>query len=211
MNEEQINALVAENKMLADRLTACEEMLKACMDKINATDDLLQNEIITPLVDAFNTADNNYRYDEFTSKYGERLAPYSARLSAIEGEDVDAVKDAFDAYNSYTDEERAKFESDEKYVDDLITSLDDYINKVRESLGVPSDTPVEIKSDEKGEMEVAVNGEPVAEAEQNEEVTETTETTDTVEEPKDGKEEVEEDENTRFYNELMKDRAKYMR
>lgn len=207
MNEEQINALVAENKMLADRLTACEEMLKACMDKINATDDLLQNEIITPLVEAFNTADNNYRYDEFTSKYGERLAPYSARLSAIEGEDVDAVKDAFDAYNSYTDEERAQFESDEKYVDDLITSLDDYINKVRESLGVPSDTPVEIKSDEKGEMEVAVDGEPVAEAEKTEE---TTETTATVEEPK-GEEEVEEDENTKFYNELLKDRAKYMR
>lgn len=207
MNEEQINALVAENKMLADRLTACEEMLKACMNKINATDDLLQNEIITPLVEAFNTADNNYRYDEFTSKYGERLAPYSARLSAIEGEDVDAVKDAFDAYNSYTDEERAQFESDEKYVDDLITSLDDYINKVRESLGVPSDTPVEIKSDEKGKMEVAVDGEPVAEAEKTEE---TTETTATVEEPK-GEEEVEEDENTKFYNELLKDRAKYMR
>lgn len=220
MNEEQINALVAENKMLADRLTACEEMLKACMEKIANTDNFIQNELLNPLVDAFNTADDKIRFDDFTSRFGERLSPYSQKLSAIEGKDVDAVRDAYNAYNSYTDEERAEFENDEKYIDDLITELDTYINKVRETLGVSPDTDVAIKSDEEGKMEIAVDGEPIAEAEKNEVVEEvgevpgnesveeeTTETTATEEEPK----EEELDENTKFYNELLKDRAKYMR
>ena len=218
--DEQLNALIAENKMLSDRLSSVEEMLKACMDKIANTDNFIQNELLNPLVDAFNTADDKIRFDDFTSRFGEKLSPYSQKLSAIEGKDVDAIRDAYDAYNSYSDEERAEFESDDKYIDNLITELDNYINKVRETLGVSPNTDVEVKSDEEGKIDIAVNGEPIAKAEKNEVVEEvgevpgtetveeeTSETTATEEEPK----EEELDENTRFYNELLKDRAKYMR
>lgn len=218
--EEQLNALIAENKMLNDRVSNLEEMLKACMDKIANTDNFIQNELLNPLVDAFNTADDKIRFDDFTSRFGDKLSPYSQKLSAIEGKDVDAIRDAYDAYNSYSDEEKAEFESDDKYIDNLITELDNYINKVRETLGLSPNTDVEVKSDEKGKIDIAVDGEPIAEAEKNEVVEkvgevpgtetveeETTETTATEEEPK----EEELDENTRFYNELLKDRAKYMR
>lgn len=218
--EEQLNALIAENKMLNDRVSSLEEMLKACMDKIANTDNFIQNELLNPLVDAFNTADDKIRFDDFTSRFGDKLSPYSQKLSAIEGKDVDAIRDAYDAYNSYSDEEKAEFESDDKYIDNLITELDNYINKVRETLGLSPNTDVEVKSDEEGKIDIAVDGEPIAEAEKNEVVEEvgevpgtetveeeTTETTATEEEPK----EEELDENTRFYNELMRDRAKYMR
>lgn len=208
--EEQINALINENKMLAERLSNCEQMIVACMEQINSTNKMLTDEIINPISDAFLRADDEYKYGEFSQKYGERLAPYSEKLSAIEGRDVDAIRNAYDAYKSYSDEERSAFDSDEVYIDGLITELDDYINKVRETLGVSADTPVEVSSDESGEMQIAVNGEPIAEAEKEEVVAEV----ETEEQPKEEEKEeveVEEDENTKFYNELMRDRAKYMR
>lgn len=205
MNEEEI----------LQRLEMLEKTVMACMEKIDSVDNLLVNEIINPIADAYSQRENDYNYEQFKNKYGERLDPYSKTLSALETEDKDVTRTAYDTYNSYDDETKAKF-SEEQYVDMLVTELDKYISKVKEVLGLPSNAEVEIKSDGEGNVELAVEGEEVAVAEEEpkpvEETEEEVETETEVEDTeKEKPEETSKNENDEFYKELLRDRAKYMR
>lgn len=207
------------------RLERLEMMISACIQKIDYVDDLFVNQIINPISDAYSHREDEERYGAFKDKYGERLAPYSALLTSIEAEDKDAIRSAYDTYNSYDDDVKATF-SEEEYIDTLVTELDKYIAKVRESLGVGKDSDVSITSTNEGDVEVEVDGEVVGTAEKEpipadevdaiatENATEGTENTEEV--PNAGtetedKSEEETDEEKAFMEELLRDREKYMK
>lgn len=215
--EELVRQLAEQNKMLNERLSACEDMLSACVKQINSLNYTLYDEVLNPLEKSLTDAYSNMEYEDWKGKYGERLSPYSERLSKIENEEKDAVREAFDAYhNDYTDEERENYSADE-YVADLITELDSYFNNIRDILGVSENTPVAVTSDESGNVNVEVNNEDVTK--QITEETEQTEgeaPTEETEVKTEVKEEVpaaegEESESDKFYKELLRDRAKYMK
>lgn len=223
MNEEQLLAIIDN---LSKRLEASEKMLVACMEKIEATDKMLTDEIINPIYSAYDKAEDDYNYGEFSKKYGEKLSPYSKIISAEDGEDTDVVRNAYDTYKGYTDEEKADM-SEEEYVDKLVTALDEHISKIRESLGLAPDAEVSVTSTEEGKLEVEVNGEPVAEATEEdkakaednvyeEAVKETlnegeTPTTEEVATEEVTNEKTPEEESNDFYKELLRDREKYMK
>lgn len=215
--EELVRQLAEENKMLNERLKACEDMLNACVKQISTLNYTLYEEVLNPLEKSLTDAYSNLEYEDWKGKYGEKLSPYSERLSKIENEEKDAVREAFDAYhNDYTDEERENYSADE-YIADLITELDSYFNNIRDILGVSENTPVTVTSDESGNVNVEVNNADVTEqiteeTEQTEDETPTEET----EEKEETEEEVpgtetEESESDKFYKELLRDRAKYMK
>lgn len=207
-----------------DRIARLEEMLGECFKRINYLDNLLVHEIIDPISSAYEKREDEENFNAFKDKFGERLAPYSSMLTDIETSDTDAVRRAYDTYKTYDDDVKANL-SEEQYIDILCSELDKYINKIRDSLGVGKNADVSITSTSEGDVSVAVDGEEVGVAEKEpvpadempseEEVVE--ETTETEEEPS-GEEtstetkELSEDEESRaFMEELMRDRAKYMR
>lgn len=220
MNEEQLKQLLIIIDNLASKVEAQETMLKACMDRIDENDRMLKEEIIEPIYSAYDKAKDEKLYGDFSQKFGDRLSGYNKILSAEDGVDTDVTRKAYDTYNNYTDEQKAEM-SEEEYVDALVTKLDEHIANIRESLGLSADTDVSIESTENGKLEIAVDGEPIASATEEtmadaedkaiESVEETptgdvteSETTTEEEEP------TSEDESVAFYNELVRDREKYM-
>lgn len=209
MNEE----LSAEIEKLKEQVKTLSDIMDMCVNRINETDRVIIEEILGPITKSFEEATKGYQFEDFKAKYGERLSPYSEILSKIENEDKDAVKEAFDAYNSYSDEQKANY-PEETYIEELIVNLDNYVNNVRTALGLSSDTPVEIKSDNAGDIQVKAGEEDVTDKLEGAEEVLPTEPTDTpVAEEESVKEEVTDDKNDSkaFYEELLKNRSKFMR
>lgn len=84
--------------------------------------------------------------EEFTERNGEILGKYSNKLKKLNGDDFDIISAAFDEYtNDFSDIEEAT------YVAQLVSEIDNKINKLKEALG---EDDVEIHSDAEGELEV---------------------------------------------------------
>lgn len=99
--------------------------------------------------------------NKFREKYGERLEPYSNAFKATDGQDFDIVKSAYDTYKDLDDGTI----SQDDYVDSVISEADKYIENIKNSLGIPEGTPVEVKDDGSGNVEVKVDEDGDGEAE----------------------------------------------
>ncbi|MBQ0003974.1 MAG: hypothetical protein KBT21_10625 [Treponema sp.] len=115
-------------------------------------------------------------FNEFNEKYGEKLAPYGETLKATEGDDFDIVRGAYDTYK---DMEEPK-PTEEEFIDTVVQNAEEVIQNLKEKLGLPADTAVEIKDDGNGETEVKVDADGDGEPEKDvtEEATAETETTE---------------------------------
>lgn len=166
------------------------EEVKALNDKIDAVNELVTKQIVEPAIEYY----KEDQFNKFKDQYGERLGKYDDLMrSTLNEPDYDATREAWNTLDDMSEEDRGALDMD-KYVEGVEKGISDYVQSVREKLGLPPETPLEIKSDgEKTEVNADVDGDGKTEPVATEEETETTET------------ETEEGENSEVDPELQKE------
>lgn len=124
-------------------------------ERVHALESTLYDEIINPTNEYIEEANRNARFDEFDSKYGDRLRPFNEPLSVLEGEDFDIVRSAFDRYDEF-EGEKADMDT---YVDRLVEEVGKQLEAIKKGLGLPEDAEIEVKQTEDGETVVEVEDE----------------------------------------------------
>jgi hypothetical protein len=180
-NERELFEVLKAFKGALDYLmNKVDEMDKMYEDNRNQTDErmhkiesTLYDEIINPTKEYIDETNRNARFEDFNSKYGEKLGSFNDSLSAIDGEDVDLTKSAFDKYDSLPEEDRP--DADE-YVESIIAEVGSQIDAIKKGLGLPEDAEVTVTQDEDGNTTVEADGEVVASENTEETVTEENDT-----------------------------------
>lgn len=125
------------------------EEVKALNEKIEAVNDTLVNQIINPAVEAY----NEEQFNNFNDQYGERLGKYDQTIQTAQNNpDYSTSREAWDELQKLPEEDRENVDM-ESFVSGVEEGLVEYVNGIKESLGLPEDAPVEIK-EEDGEVEV---------------------------------------------------------
>lgn len=150
------------------------EEVAALNDKIEAINELVTKQIVEPTIAYY----NEEQFNKFNDKYGERLGKYDELMrSSLNSPDYSATRAAWDELQGMSDEEKEGLDMD-KYVDGVESGIADYVAKIKEQLGLPAETEVEIKADENGvEVKADTDGDGDKEV-VTEEKTETEEKTD---------------------------------
>lgn len=165
MNEDisqKLDMLIAAVQEVAAKVDAHDQQLQEL-------DSVIYDGLIGPANEALAQNEYDNALSDFRAKYAEKLGPYESITKAVEGEDFDVYKAAFDGYND----------------GDYDVSVDEYIDKVTESLTAqiqtikevvaevedvkPEDVHVEVEgTNENGEPQVEVEIE--SEKDHNEEM-----------------------------------------
>lgn len=167
-------------------------------------------EKIDTILSTADEAEKKYNHDkgvsEFTERNKESLDKYTDTLKKLNGDDFDLYSSAYDEYNeSFSDIEEAT------YVAQLVSEIDNKINKLKEALG---EDDVEIHSDAEGEIEVNTHDTEIeAKSEESAEIAEEAAKEDEAEEEKEETEDEEEvsEEEKEFIEELEAELPKYKR
>ena len=197
MNEEEIinylrslrDAIVEGAETIKNLEKKVDEYIASNDEKVNELKSTLYEQVIDPANEYIAEMDRNDRFDQFNERHGEKLSPFNEELSALEGDDFDIVRTAFDAYDSYEGDD--KMDEDE-YVDQLIEQVGHKLSDIKEKLGIPADKDIAVQETEDGGAEVVTeDGEVVASTDGEEELVEEK---DGDEVTKDGEDEEEEEE-----------------
>ena len=172
-------------------------------------------EKIDTILSTADEAEKKYNHDkgvsEFTERNKESLGKYTDTLKKLNGDDFDLYSSAYDEYNeSFSDVEEAT------YVAQLVSEIDNKINKLKEALG---EDDVEIHSNDEGEIEVNTHDTEIeAKSEESAEVAEDAAKEDETEEKETETEEAEDadedevsEEEKEFIEELEAELPKYKR
>ena len=181
--EEKFNAFSEEIGHVREELQA----------RIESLEDTVINGIINPAHEAAEKAAYDRDLEDFKGRYSEKIDPYLDKIKAVEGDDFDIYKTAFDGYKEYKDANGEKALDEVGYVDELLSGIASQLDKVKELINAEN---VEVKQDEDGNTEIVADGETVAEGEK----TETPE--DTTEEPLGEPAELSEDEMKKLEDEM---------
>lgn len=169
-----IDLLVAENDSL-------KQMIDSVSTRVDRLDNVLFDEILNPAKQfAEETADRE-AFNEFNNQYGETLKPYGEKLKALEGDDFDINRAAYDSWNEYNQSNENGVEQPD-YVKALTESIDEQIEKIKSAVNSDPDAKVEI-TQENGETKIEVDDKDVTDevTEANTEAnTETEQTADEV-------------------------------
>ena len=167
---EEINALKETVIFLTEQERLRGEATKALDEKIEAVKSYVDETIINPSLDAYESE----KYDEFAGKYGDRLGKHNALVRhAYSDPEYDITREAYDTYNSLPAEDRV---SEEDFVASVEGKIEEYVAQIKKELGLPDDIPMEIENDGNGNTEVKADTdgdgktEPVAETSTEEEV-----------------------------------------
>lgn len=114
----------------------------------------LFDDILTPAQEAMDAANREKAYEEFSGRYSEKFAPYLDSAKAIEGDDFDLMREAFDNYNAIEGEKPDEAE----YIEVLLGKVAEQVKAVKEALGAED---IEIKQGEDGETEIKADGKEV--------------------------------------------------
>lgn len=149
------------------------QAIDMCMEKIDYLDKMIENfkeendervheiestlydEIINPTKEYIEEANKTARFNEFDSKYGDKLRPFNEPLSVLEGEDFDIVRSAFDKYDGYEGEKADQ----DTYVERIVEEVGKQLDAIKKGLGLPEDAEIEVKQTEDGETVVEVEDE----------------------------------------------------
>ena len=181
--EEKFNAFSEEIGHVREELQA----------RIESLEDTVINGIINPAHEAAEKAAYDRDLEDFKGRYSEKIDPYLDKIKAVEGDDFDIYKTAFDGYKEYKDANGEKALDEVGYVDELLSGIASQLDKVKELINAEN---VEVKQDADGNTEIVADGETVAEGEK----TETPE--DTTEEPLGEPAELSEDEMKKLEEEM---------
>ena len=160
--EEKFNAFSEEIGHVREELQA----------RIESLEDTVINGIINPAHEAAEKAAYDRDLEDFKGRYSEKIDPYLDKIKAVEGDDFDIYKTAFDGYKEYKDANGDKALDEVGYVDELLSGIASQLDKVKELINAEN---VEVKQDEDGNTELKADGETVAEGEKTETPEDTTE------------------------------------
>ena len=183
MDEAELKEILASYRdainALIERIEAQDEMVKALKSQSDSLSSTMVDEIISPAKEALDQYNYDTGLNAFTEKYGSKFDGYNDKLRPIEGEDFDVVKKAYDEYNAFEGEKP----EEGVYVEELIKQIDSQLEAIRESLGVSSDSKIEVKNED-GETKVKVDGEEVVPNEGEDEIVDDSEEASNPEEVK---------------------------
>ena len=160
--EEKFNAFSEEIGHVREELQA----------RIESLEDTVINGIINPAHEAAEKAAYDRDLEDFKGRYSEKIDPYLDKIKAVEGDDFDIYKTAFDGYKEYKDANGDKALDEVGYIDELLSGIASQLDKVKELINAEN---VEVKQDEDGNTEIVADGETVAEGEKTETPEDTTE------------------------------------
>ena len=172
MTENELFEVLGAFKEAIEKGTEMIKSLRADFDetKTSLTDRLsnleitLFDEILKPANDYIEETNKNARFDEFNEKYGDRFSEFAEPLKALEGDDYDIVREAF---NQYDDFEGEKADED-TYVETLVEELGSQLSQIKTALGIPADEEVAVQETPEGDVEVVTeDGEVVATSEED--------------------------------------------
>jgi len=144
------------------------EELEAKGAKVDELEARIENEIIQPALQKIEHDEDEANYNDFHSKYGEKLDKYADMLKSLEGDKYDVSRDAYNGWKSYEAPEGfTKPEEADGYVDAFVSAIEEKIEGIKKAMGLPEDTEVEVKADENG-IELEIEGKSVEEAEKEE-------------------------------------------
>lgn len=144
--KEAINTIKETLVFLVEQEKVRGEEVAALNDKIEAVNELVTKQIVEPTIAYY----NEEQFNKFNDKYGERLGKYDELMrSSLNSPDYSATRAAWDELQGMSDEEKAAIDMD-KYVEGVESGIADYVAKIKEQLGLPPESEVEIKADEKG-------------------------------------------------------------
>jgi hypothetical protein len=183
--------------LLEDKFNAFSEEIGHVREELQARIESLEDTVINGIINPAHEAAEKAAYDrdleDFKGRYSEKIDPYLDKIKAVEGDDFDIFKTAFDGYKEYKDANGDKALDEVGYVDELLSGIASQLDKVKELINAEE---VEVKQDEDGNTEIKADGETVAEGEK----TETPE--DTTEEPLGEPAELSEDEMKKLEEEM---------
>lgn len=145
MNEEIIQTLKDTLAFLLEQEKIRAEEITALNDKINAINDMVMSKI----TEADDFLDDQ-RYRDFKGKYGDQLSAFDEQMSAIQGEPYDTTRNAYEEFRDYQAPEGVNI-SEEEYVGKAVEGLQQYLDGLKTSMGLPADTDIEVKADLDGD------------------------------------------------------------
>lgn len=141
--KETLVFLVEQEKIRGEEVAALNE-------KIDAVNDVIVNQIINPSVEAY----QEEQFNGFKDKYGEQLNKFDDIIRTAQNDpEYDSTREAWNEIQEMPEEQRADLDVD-GYVAAAEEGLAEYVDSIKESLGLSQDEPVEITQDENGEIEV---------------------------------------------------------
>lgn len=146
------------------------EEVSALNDKIEAVNTYMMDNIVNPSIAAY----KEEQFNDFNDKYGERLGKFNGTLqTSLNEPEYDATREAFNELDALPQEEREGID-EEAYVSGVEEGLTEYVQNIKQSLGIPEDAAVEIKDDGNGgiEVEADTNGDGEPDTEVKEETEE---------------------------------------
>lgn len=153
MNEdisEKLDMLIAAVQEVAAKVDAHDQQLQEL-------DSVIYDGLIGPANEALAQNEYDNALSDFRAKYAEKLGPYESITKAVEGEDFDVYKAAFDGYNDGDYDV-----SVDEYIDKVTGSLTAQIQTIKEVVAEvedvkPEDVHVEVEgTNENGEPKVDV-------------------------------------------------------
>lgn len=174
MTEEQLlqilQAFKAGLEQCAQRIEALTNDFVSVRDevteKLNSLESTVFDEIINPANEYIEETNKNARFDEFNSKYGDKFGDFAEPLKALEGDDYDVVREAFNQYDTFDGEKP----DEDAYVEALVGELQNKLGQIKSSLGIPEDEEIAVEETEDGGAVVTTeDGEVVASTEDGEE------------------------------------------
>jgi hypothetical protein len=174
MTEEQLlqilQAFKAGLEQCAQRIEALTNDFVSVRDevteKLNSLETTVFDEIINPANEYIEETNKNARFDEFNSKYGDKFGDFAEPLKALEGDDYDVVREAFNQYDDFEGEKP----DEDAYVEALVGELQNKLGQIKSSLGIPEDEEIAVEETEDGGAVVTTeDGEVVASTEDGEE------------------------------------------
>ena len=142
--------------IILTRLDRYDEMYHAQDERMDELEKTFYEDILEPARKALDERIYEDEYSKFHEQYGEKLDPYNEQLRAIEGEDFDLSRKAFDDYSSYEEKPNV-----EEYVDALVETVGNQLKDIKDKLGI--DGEIRATVDEEGKVEVEVDEETAKE------------------------------------------------
>ena len=156
---EVLNAFKTGMETLYQKFNEANDTLTERVNKLETT---LFDEIINPANQYIDETNKNARFDEFNSKYGEKFNDFAGPLKALEGEDYDVVREAFNQYDDFDGEKP----DEDAYVEALVGELANKLSEIKSSLGIPEEEEIAVEETPDGEAVVTTeDGEVVASTE----------------------------------------------
>lgn len=142
--------------IILTRLDRYDEMYHAQDERMDELEKTFYEDILEPARKALDERIYEDEYSKFHEQYGEKLDPYNEQLRAIEGEDFDLSRKAFDDYSSYEEKPNV-----EEYVDALVETVGNQLKDIKDKLGIEGEIKATV--DEEGKVEVKVDEETAKE------------------------------------------------